>query len=489
MTLLLPILLPLIGGAILPLLPFGTRRARSIYVEAVAGATSLLLLFLVAFGGETLSRPWRMTESLALVFGMDGLSRVFCCLIAVLWPLATLYGFSYMEHEGGERRFFAWYLMSYGVTCGIATARNLFTLYVLYELLTLVTLPLVLHGMSAERVHAGRKYLYYSIGGAALAFIGLIFVFEGSGGTTDFRFGGVLSAAMSEEMRALLPAVYLITFVGFGAKAAVFPLHGWLPQASVAPTPVTALLHAVAVVKAGAFAVIRMTYYSFGTELLRGTWAQTAAVLLAAFTIVYGSVNAVREQHLKRRLAWSTVSNLSYILLGAALMTPAGLTGALTHMLFHGAMKITLFFCAGAILVRTRQEYVQDVRGFGRIMPVTMGVFVFASLALAGVPPLPGFVSKWNLATAAVECGWPGAVGAGALIVSAVLTAAYLFPVCIGAYFRPVNESLSPVVGTNRDPDWRMKAPLLALCGLILALSVCAGPLTDWLGRVAAGLL
>lgn len=488
MILLLPVLLPIVGGALLGVLPLEDRKARSIYVEAVTLLTSVVLFALIFAGGDYACTAMPMTENLMMKFRMDGLSRVFSALIAFLWPLATLYGFNYMEHEHHEKRFFVYYLISYGVTAAIANAANLFTMYVCYELLTLATLPLVLHKMDAASVHAGRKYLYYSIGGAALAFIGMIFIIIYGVGQTEFVFGGVLDVALAGSRRNILLLVYVLSFIGFGAKAAVFPMQAWLPQVGVAPTPVTALLHAVAVVKAGAFAVIRATYYSFGTDFLAGTWAQDVAIGLAALTIVYGSAMALKEQHLKRRLAWSTVSNLSYILLGAALMTQAGLTGALTHMLVHGVVKITLFFCVGAVMVRTGQEYVQGTRGFGKLMPVTCGAFALASAALVGVPPLPGFMSKWNLATAASECGAMGVVGLGALIISAILTACYLFPVVVNMYFRPLNASLHAAEGANRDPDWRMTLPFVVLCVAIVVLSFTAYPLTNWLSGIAGGL-
>lgn len=485
--LLLPILLPVLAGAVMPRLNFKSRTARSVYVEAATLLTSAVLLYLIFSGSEFACEPLRMTDSLSIAFKMDGLSRVFCALIAVLWPIASLYAFEYMAHEGGENRFFAFYTMSYGVTAGIAMAGNLFTLYAFYELLTLATLPLVTHKLDAKSIHAGRTYLYYSISGAALAFIGLIFIMTcGTDSSTTFRLGGVLDAAKVGEYADLALLVFVMTFIGFGAKAAVFPMHGWLPVVSVAPTPVTALLHAVAVVKAGAFAIIRVIYYSFGADYLHGTWAQGVVVLLAAFTIVYGSVMAARERHLKRRLAYSTVSNLSYILLGAALMTPAGLTGALTHLLFHGVMKITLFFCAGAILIKTEQEYNQELRGFAKIMPKTVCVFTIASLALVGVPPLIGFTSKWNLATAAVADGqWFSYIGMGALIVSAILTAVYLFTVIIPAYTMPLNEPLTALADERRDPGMCMKLPFVVLIAIILVLSLYSMPVVEWLSGIA----
>ena len=250
------------------------------------------------------------------------------------------------------------------------------------------------------------------------------------------------------------------------------------------------LLLAVAVVNAGAYACMRLVYYCYGADFLRGTWAQGIVLCLAAFTIVFGSAMAVREQHFKRRLAYSTVSNLSYILLGVTLMTPAGMTGAMTHMVSHGLMKITLFYCAGAVLVKTGQEYVQDLRGFGKVMPFTFAVFTLASLALIGVPPLSGFLSKWNLLTAAAETGaWYGTVGIAALIVSAILTAIYLMSVVISAYFRPLNPELASLGEANHDPTWRMKVPFVVICCAIVAMGLNGAAVTAWLSDIANGLI
>lgn len=478
--LLASIFLPLLGGACLPLFRFRSRRARSLYTGLITLLTSCLVWAQILGGARPEIRLLQMTDTLSIIFRMDRLSVVFAGLIAFLWPIAVLYAHEYMAHEERESSFFAWYTMSYGVTLAVACAENYFTLYVFYELLTLVTMPLVLHKKDARSVHAARKYLYYSITGAALGFIGLIFLL--TYGKVDFLPGGTLTPQAVSGLEGLLRLVFVLSFVGLGTKAALFPMHAWLPMASVAPTPVTALLHAVAVVKAGAFAVIRLIDYSFGTWLLKGTWAQTVCLLLASFTIVYGSVMAVREQHLKRRLAYSTVSNLSYILMGAALMTNAGLTGALTHLVFHALMKITLFYCAGAILVKTNREYVQEMRGLAKAMPFTCAVFTFASLALTGVPPLLGFASKWNLATAAIDSGLiAGYVGAGALIVSAVLTAVYLLSVVVPMYARPLEGTLP---AEKCDPGLPMKLSLGVLCLAMLVMSFSAANVTEWLGHI-----
>ena len=413
---------------------------------------------------------------------------MFCGLVGFLWPLSSCYAFEYIKHEGMDDKFFSFYTMTYGVTVGIALSANLVTMYLFYELLTLVTLPLVMHAMDNRAIAAGRKYLAYSIGGAALAFAGIMILYVYGDPGLTFTYGGFVNPAVTGGGREILLAGYLLTFFGFGVKAAIFPFHGWLPSAGVAPTPVTALLHAVAVVKAGVFAIMRSTFYCFGPEFLSGTWVQNVAMAFALFTILFGSTMAWKDQHIKRRLAYSTVSNLSYIVFGVTLMTPAGLTGALTHMIFHGLMKITLFFCAGAIMYKTHREYVVDLDGFGTKMPVTFAAFSIGSLALTGVPLLPGFISKWNLATAAAAAGTPLAyAGVVVLLISAVLTAAYLFTVVVRAYF-PGKDFNPASVQAVHDPNWYMILPLVVLCAAMILLGVHSSMLTDLLAQVASGL-
>ena len=427
----------------------------------------------------------RLSENLTISFRLDGLGRVFGGMVAFLWPLSTLYAFEYMAHEGGENHFFGFYLLSYGVTLGIAFAEDMFTLYIFYELLSLATMFLVMHGMKPHGVHSGRKYVYYMLGGAAMAFMALVTVIHFSG-TSNFVYGGMPGLAAAPVGVVLV--MFVLGFLGFGVKAAVFPFHAWLPTAGVAPTPVTALLHAVAVVKAGVFAVIRMGYYAFSPDLVRGTWAQAVCLVLAMVSILYGSAMAVREPHMKRRLAYSTMSNLSYVLLGAMLLTPAGLQGGLLHMVFHALMKITLFSCVGAVMVQTGRKYVDGLRGLGKKMPLIMGVYLFAALALTGIPPMVGFQSKWALADAAVSFGgWMGVAAVSVLLVSAILTAIYMLVPAISAYVLPLQgEQLK---SESYDPGWRMKTPLLILCAVMLILIAASQPLAGYIGQVAGGLL
>ena len=483
---LLPIFVPIVFGAILPLFRFENAKLRRFYVGGVT-VINTLLMFAVMF----ILRPegnfmlLNMAGELSISFHMDGMGCVFGSLVAALWPIATFYAFEYMKHEGKENTFFTFFTMTYGITVGIAFAGNLMHLYLFYELLTFVTLPLVMHGMSKKSVFAGRRYVTYSVGGAAFAFIGIAFILTFGEGF-DFVYGGVLTGEYTVLQEQLLRVAYVLTAFGFGVKAAVFPFYRWLPTASVAPTPVTALLHAVAVVKAGAFAIIRITYFSFGTDLLAGTYAQYIVMAAALVTILFGSTMALKEQHLKRRLAYSTISNLSYIVFGASLMTPEGMTGALTHMVVHGVVKITLFFCAGAVLYKTGQEYIHDLRGMGKRMPVTFACFALSSAALVGVPPLPGFLSKWNLAEAAL--GGKNALayaGIAVLLISAVLTAIYLFLVVFKACF-PSKTGTSPET-KKCEANGYMTIPLVVLCIMIILLGVFAQPLTEALTNVAKG--
>ncbi len=478
------IFLPFAGSALLFVLHPKKRAVRNWLAFAFTLAASICALFSMLAPDSRFTLV-TFSQSLSLSFRLDGLARVFLGLVAFLWPFATLYAFEYMQHEEREYPFFGFYLLSFGVTMAIAASANLFTLYIFYELLTFSTLFLVAHGLSARSMYAGRKYIYYSLGGAALAFIAMIGALH-YGGTTDFTYGGI--AALRNAPVPTLLTLFVLGFLGFGVKAAIFPLHGWLPTATVAPTPVTALLHAVAVVKAGVFSVARLTYFVYGTRLLSGTWAQTLCIGIALITILFGSTMAVREQHVKRRLAYSTISNLSYVLFGILLMTPQGFTAGLMHLVFHAMIKISLFSCVGAWMIRTGKEYVQDLRGVGRRMPFIFTVFAFCAIELVGIPPYIGFQSKWALATAGLGSGTAvGFIGVGVLIVSAVLTAIYLLVPTVTAFALPQNDENAPT--TRNDPGWQMKLPLAVLCILMLVLAFASKPLVQYLTLVAGGKL
>lgn len=480
------ILIPFIAGILVPALPFRKRWQKEVFLETAVVINSILVWYLLLHHSDSTFLLAHFTGDLNISFRVDGMGMVFAGLVSALWPFATLYAFEYMTKEEHENVFFLFYTLTYGVTLGIAFAANLLTMYFFYELLTLVTVPLVMHTLTREAILASRKYFYYSLGGAAFAFIGLIMVIV-YGSTTDFILGGVLNPAKINGSTDILLLVYVMAFLGFGVKAAVCPFNSWLPQAGVAPTPVTALLHAVAVVKSGAFAIMRLTYYSFGTDFLRGTWAQTVVMAVVMFTIVYGCSRAVKETHLKRRLAYSTISNLSYILFGAVIMTPLGLAGALAHLVFHAVMKISSFFCAGAIMHQTDRHYVHELDGLGYKMPCVFGVFTVSALALMGVPGLAGFISKWNLANAAVESGNPLAYsGIACLLVSALLTAIYMLTIVVRAFF-PGKDFDYGTVAEAKDPNWKMLLPLFVFTCFIVLFGVYSQPIVDFFMEVATG--
>ena len=472
------ILFPIFSGVLLILAPVKKRRIMLIIAECITIITSIVAWMLILNPPATNVVLFTFVAKYTVSFKIDGLSRVFCALISSLWPLATLYATEYMEHEAGEQTlrekpFFGMYVITFGVTMGIAFAENMLAMYVFYEMLTLVTIPLILFTMSDAGIAATRKYIVFSLGGAAFAFISLIFLMA-YGDSFVFKLGGVIHGT-PDGRNEVLRLIYVFAFFGFGVKAAVWPVNSWLPQAGVAPTPVTALLHAVAVVKSGAFAI----------NFLRGSWAQYLTMGFTIFTIVYGCSMAVKERHIKRRLAYSTISNLSYILFGVTLMTPLGMVGAMTHMVFHGVMKISSFFCAGAVITKAHKNYVYELEGMAKRMPKTFFIFTISAFALMGVPGLCGFFSKWQLASAGIGSGTVmGYVGVGAILISALLTAIYMLQMVLRAYF-PVEE----VTGEKCDPSWQMLLPLVIFVTACVLMGVFNAPIIAFFEKVAGGLI
>lgn len=463
--LIIPVFLPIILGAILFFIPFKSQKQRNAYV-----ITSLLLssvaVWLAAFlVPDKTFTLLRFTNDLSFSLRLDGAGKLFSCLSATLWPITAVYAFDYMKHEEHHQMFYCFFVMAFGTTMGIAMAENILTMYLFYEMLTLTTIPLVAHGMTKKHNRAARKYMLYSIGGAAFAFAGVVFLIINGAGT--FRLGGNIVTVENETLAQVL---YLFAFMGFGVKSAIFPFHGWLPTASVAPTPVTALLHAVAVVKAGAFALIRLTYYSYGTSFLQGSWVQYTVMALSIFTILYGSVSALKQQHFKRRLAYSTVSNLSYIGFAATLMTPAGLVAAFCHLIFHSVIKIGAFFAAGSVLHNSEREYVPQLEGIGKKMPWTFGFFTVFALALTGIPPFCGFFSKWYISTAALRtAGALEIIGVVALLISALLTAVYMLSPVVRAFFPRENAEI------DLDGVKEAKPAMLVTMGICAVLCIVMG--------------
>ena len=366
-----------------------------------------------------------------LALQIEPLGLLFALIAAVLWVATTVYAIGYMRGHGEKHqtRFYAFFAIAISATMGVALAQNLFTLFLFYELLTLSTYPLVTHAGSDEAKRGGRIYLGVLMG-TSMGFLLLAVIWTWHlTGTTGFQQGGILAGKTSPLMVGVLYALFAF---GIG-KAALMPFHRWLPAAMVAPTPVSALLHAVAVVKAGVFAILKITVYVFGLDLLSGTGATTLVLWVAAITIIGASLVALRQDNLKRRLAYSTISQLSYVVLGAVLANAAGIAGAAVHIATHAVGKITLFFCAGAILVAAHKTRVSELDGLGRQMPITMGAFLIASLSIAGLPPMAGLWGKWYLSVGALDAGY--GVLVGVLMLSTLLNIAYLLPIPIRAFF------------------------------------------------------
>ena len=484
--LLIPVFLPILGGAALLLRHHLGEKKRRIYLEVIACLTSLSVWAILLGPGTGMLTLYHFTDGFSIDFSVDGLSALFAGMVSVMWPLVLLYAFAYMEGEEWTNSFFAFYIMTYGVTLGIAFSASLLTLYVFYEMLTLVTIPLVAHYRDHESMWAARSYAAYVIGGASLAFVSVVLVGL-SGNEGIFAYGGSLAPGYNES---LMRVAYLFGFFGFGVKAAIFPLHAWLPRASVAPTPVTALLHAVAVVNSGVFGVMRLTWYSIPTKVAEGTWIQSAVLCVSAFTIVFAASMALKERHFKRRLAYSTVSNLSYMLYGIALMTPAGFVGGMAHMLFHGIVKLVLFLCSGAFMHATGKEYVYEINGVGRRMPIVFTAYTLCALSLTGIPLLCGFVSKWHLVTAGIRQASFGAyAGVGALIVSAFLCAVYTLTVSMRAFFSFGERDLFAKDVPMRSPAPKMLIPIMVFTAINILFGVMPGPILRFLSGIASGTL
>ena len=376
---------------------------------------------------------FQITDTLGFTLRTDPAGMVFACVSSFLYIPVSFYAIGYMRghHEKEQTGFFAAFALALCSAIGIALSANLLTFFVFYELLTVATWPLVFHARNEEARFAGRKYLVYTLVCGQLFLAGIVMVYV-LAGTIDFRAGGILTIDMAPKW--VLQLLFLLMILAGAVKAGVMPLHGWLPSAMVAPTPVSALLHAVAVVKAGGFCVLRVIGFVFGPELLAELGVANILAWFAAFTIIASSLIAMQQDNLKRRLAFSTVGQLSYVVLGAALLAPLSILGAFYHIVAHALMKITLFMCAGAIIVTTHKENISDMHGLGKQMPITMACFTIASLGIAGMPLVIGFISKWNLALGALQVGKPFYIVI--LICSALLALSYLMPVAYLAFFK-----------------------------------------------------
>lgn len=406
--------------------------------EGITVTASLILIYLVArlynivqSGIPVIYNGPELFPGLALTFEIEPLGMIFSLVASFLWLVTTVYAIGYMRghNEQNQTRFYACFAIAISSVMGIAFSDNLFTLFIFYEILTLSTYPLVTHAGTPAAKEGGRVYLGILLTTSILFLLLAIIGTWYSAGTVEFRSGGIFTP----ETPKLVTGTLLVLFVFGIGKAAIMPFHRWLPAAMVAPTPVSALLHAVAVVKAGVFTVLKVCVYIFGLDLLRQLPSTNIMLYLAAATVLLASLVAMRQDNLKARLAYSTVSQLGYITIGALLATSAGIVGGAMHIAMHAFGKITLFFCAGAIMVAAHKTEISEMRGLGRQMPVTMTAFFIGSLSIIGLPPTGGTWGKWFLMTGAFDSGkW---LIMGVLMLSSLLNIAYLLPIPLRGFF------------------------------------------------------
>ena len=477
---LLAVLTPAVGALLIACT--GERRANLREVCSVAAGVLLFALTASMIPDVLAGRTpeivlFKILPGMDFAFRVDAFGLLFASGASLLWILTSFYSIGYMRslREHAQTRYFACFALALSATIGVAFSANLFTLFLFYEVLTLVTYPLVGHKETTEARAGARKYVIYLLGAAKVLLLAAIILTYNVAGTLDFRSGGILPEVLLNEQPVLLLMIFVLFLFGF-AKNAVMPLHSWLPAAMVAPTPVSALLHAVAVVKTGVFSTLRVFLFVFGPDAMRELGADQVALGAASVTILVASLLAIGQDNLKARLAFSTVSQLSYIILGAALLNSSGVLGGVAHITNHAVSKITLFLCAGSIYASTRKTEISQLSGLARRMPWTMAAFTLASLSIVGIPLTSGFVSKWYLALGTLES--QNLVLLGVILLSSLLSAAYLGPIVYKAYF----EEEPPTHEEVREVPW-MVAPLAVSAAASLLLGLYPGPILELAGR------
>ena len=425
---------------------------------------------------------FHLLPGIDIKFRVDTFSILFALGASFLWIITSFYSIGYMRtlNEHAQTRYFACFAVALSTTMGVAFSANLFTMFLFYEGLTIITYPLVGHKDTPEAKAGARKYAIYLLGAAKLFLVAAIILTYNLAGTLEFSKNGLFSSNAISAHPQLLYIIFIFFLFGF-AKNAVMPFHGWLPAAMVAPTPVSALLHAVAVVKTGVFTILRVIFFVFGTALMKTLGADMFAITFASFTIVMASVIALSRDNLKARLAFSTISQLSYIVLGAALLTPSGMVGGIIHITNHAFSKITLFFCAGSIYVSSHKTEISQLSGIAKKMPWTMTAFAIASLSMIGVPPVSGFITKWYLVVGALERQSIGVLTV--LLASSLLNAAYFGPIIYKAFFEKGNE------GDHHYEEIR-EIPMVVVPLVLTAIgSVILGFYPDFIVRLAKGVI
>lgn len=490
---LLPILMPIIAGIGYLLTSENTFGDRSRLISTTGGLiiiSSVCAVFaIIGFAGDRLVL-FNIVDDVPVYFAIDTIGKIFASIITLVFVLAGFFSFKYMSHEKNEKRYYGWYMVTYGILIGLSFSGNLVTMYLFYELMTLASAPLALHSCTRESIMAGLKYMFYSFCGAYMALFGIYFLYKYSK-TINFVAGGALNVSLINQSgnTQLILIVAFLMILGFGVKAGCFPFHAWLPTAHpVAPAPASAFLSGI-IVKGGVLAIIRVVYYCIGADFLRGTWVQYVWIILAVITIIMGSALAFKEKVLKKRFAYSTVSNLSYILLGLSMMTTNAFTGSILHVIFHAIIKSGLFMFAGAIIFTTGKTKVNELTGLGKRMPILYLCYTTIALGLIGIPPTSGVVSKWYLAVGSLDSGIEGLswIGPVALLISALLTAGYLMPISIkGSLASNINED---AIKKYNEPSLMMLIPIAILAVITLILGMYPMPIINLISDISASLM
>ncbi len=424
----------LIPGCIIFLLGEERRIARTVlnFVGAICMIFFVSLMLWGVHRNHVYEVRYPLIDGVDFALHADPFSLLFVTLSAILWLCTTIYAIGYLEDSPNRARFFGFFSICVSASAGIALSANLLTFLIFYEILTLTTYPLVVHRGTPEALRGGRIYLAYTISGGAVLLLAIVWL-RSLVGPIDFTEGGLLAESVNGN-RTTFRWIFGLLIAGFGVKAALVPLHGWLPESMVAPAPVSALLHAVAVVKAGAFGIVRVVYDVFGVEFCSQLGVTTGLAVAASITIIYGSLRAVYQDDLKRRLAYSTISQVSYIALGTAIAGPLATTGGIVHLVHQGLMKITLFFAAGNLAETLGVYKVSKLNGVAHRMPWTMLAFTIGAMGMIGMPPMAGFISKWYLGSGALEAGQPWV--SLVLVASTIMNAIYLLPIVYSAWFK-----------------------------------------------------
>lgn len=466
MLILLPIIIPFIAAILIILIKEKNDTLRNIIILSACIIDFALVLWISTLVLSGIFPSFTLIDLgfFTLQFRVDNLSLLMAVLVTFLWTFTELYSFGYMTGEHEQTRYYSCLTLALGAEMGIIFGANLLTLYIFYELLTITVYPLVIHEQSTEAYRAGIVYLVYLLGGGIMVLFGILLTYLTTDGNITFTVGGI--PELVNKSRLVLYLLSSLFIFGFGVKGCLMPFHAWLPQAMVAPTPISALLHAVAVVNAGVYGIIRVIYSVLGSVLFRQLYLNYALGIFATITIILSAIFALRQRQIKRLLAYSTVNQLSFVILGAAAAHPVALFGALLHLLFHSIMKITMFYAVGGIIKQTGKTLIKEMAGLARQMPLIWGAFAIAAWGIVGIPPVAGWVSKIYLIQGYLNLRQP--YFAIVFLISSMLELGFLMRPLIYAYFKQ-SESFPLSIGLPFGEKYFLEAPLCILVPTILA--------------------